>query len=975
MLIECRNRSHELLLLPMLIVLLLMTGVGRAEERPLAGALDGSTLRLVLEDGLFQGASPTNGCVPLLLEMNTRDGTWDQVWGIALSFNNGDHSGHVLDASVSDTEIKLSVALRIASDPWVNGGWARFQINLKRDGSQLAGTYSGSFREVPHAGTVVGIVERPRKPFDGYVPLRQGEHPRMLIRAHQIPTLREKLKTPFGQSALAKMRESIDPIAMGLLYQLTGEKAYADKALALTRKEQADLSPGPWNSGQAWGPRMTRIGTTYDLCFGAWPEDYHKELDTYLDGQLRRLFWDLLSITSKANWNPCSNYTGPMRGGGAIGSLVLWGEKGPKPVPPAAPAGNCEWPAPVGFKPGKGVPVSDYQDGEMPEEWIYAGGFLPLDGEDPLASVGGLTKACPEVGMRVTYRGVSETFAPLSHEKDKGFWQVGDMMRGKKMIDITNSIGRRYNTTSYYYTVIRNDTPRWVRVSTGYSLARVCLAGLVLKQGECVKLSKGLYPILVEAPIGMVVPWGRHLMQPRLVELPESEVKAIYDRFQYEYEQEIDYWKHEMVRWDLYGGLDLRKEDLFRAGHRQMWRHYRQGMGDGGFQAETGGYSTIAMREPSYYAMCYRNMFGVPPTVHADVELLPIRKMMAMVFASDGGIKVQDINGDPNLSVDYVAMLYPVVPARYQPALLWYWQRLAGAETDATKVLDTLTPVSFVNYPVDPKTGALGVPCSPPAEVLPLTWAAPTFGYFCMRNGWKGNDDVVVQVFAKTHPIGGWSHPNAGTVRMLGLGYEWLSGPSARGADRWQEPLVDLPDDEFNQYACGIVTASAFNETTGAGRIAIDLGDVYSAPGGRLYDQNGRRNAREFKPSGITGSREVVVSFEKPGCVAELTLLDTIKGGGTKIWKWQLPEDVTPDMVTMDGNQFTITRQSAVLTVTLTEPKGVTLELASGKRDYIIKGGSKRGQKTTQNVHAIHGSSADDPAHDTFKAVARLSRR
>jgi len=76
--------------------------------------------------------------------------------------------------------------------------------------------------------------------------------------------------------------------------------------------------------------------------------------------------------------------------------------------------------------------------------------------------------------------------------------------------------------------------------------------------------------------------------------------------------------------------------------------------------------------------------------------------------------------------------------------------------------LDEITLAqTFVNYPLEMQP-------IPPAEVMPTTWRADTFGFYVFRSGWQGRDDFVAQVFLKAAPIVGWNHPNAASFQVYG---------------------------------------------------------------------------------------------------------------------------------------------------------------------------------------------------------------
>jgi hypothetical protein len=99
----------------------------------------------------------------------------------------------------------------------------------------------------------------------------------------------------------------------------------------------------------------------------------------------------------------------------------------------------------------------------MSPKWIFAGGFQTDSvAGDPLADLGGVTAARPQVGDTVKFGGKSFRFAAVPEDNDKGFWHHENYDGGKKLIDITNAVGRDYFSTNFFYSVTKNDKLRWV---------------------------------------------------------------------------------------------------------------------------------------------------------------------------------------------------------------------------------------------------------------------------------------------------------------------------------------------------------------------------------------------------------------------------------------------------------------------------------------------------------------------------------
>ncbi len=923
-------------------------------------------LDITIHDGLFRD-SPDGSRYPFYLQAEVRDGQWGFVYGTALDFNNGEHIGRMDEFKIEGDKLTARLALKIMGDPWTPGGRIWYDISATRnDQGEYEGSFSGTFQKQQFKGTVTLELSDPRQPAKDYVPLKPDERPRVLFRKHQLDDLRKKTKTPFGQAALARMKVSKDPIALGLAYQLTGDQKYAQAALKQARIVKSDFGPGAFSVGHVWGERMMKVALAFDLCYDAWDDEAHSEMETYFNVTVPMLYWQMRRVTRKANWAPASNYSGPMRGGASIASLVLWGIPSDRPVKPLPPATSLTIAPAKDYSPAKGVPVSEFKSGQMPGDWIYVGGFKPELGEDPLKSMGGVEKARPRVGETIDFRGRKEAWRHISREKDKGYWRSEGMMGGKDMIDITNAIGREYFSTSFFYTVIRNDKPRWVRIVSEYSKATFFLNGTEVQEGGYVKIDKGLYPIMVAAPIDRCEAWGRHLMQPKLIETTQDDADAYKKVHMTEYERQLKDWRYAVNVWENTDKINPKYTQWLHLGRRHMWRFYRQGIGDGGFQPETGSYSVFSTREPMTYASFHQSMFGYDVTGRPDMEMFLPRKLMAMVFKPGGEIRAQDINGTPYLNVEHTIRAFPIVPRKYKPAVLWYWNRQTGVNGEHAKALNHPLALSYVHYP-------LGEKAAHPGDVMPLTWRADTFGYYCFRNAWKGEDDFVFQAFAKAHHIGGWNHPNAGTIRLMGLGRIWATGPSSRGADRWQEPVVEMPNDEIDRSACGQVTYVQTRED-GSGVVSFDLIDLYAGrkKGERKYSRHGFRNPDALGDTGITGMRSVAIDYSQAsGTPALLAVVDKISGGGKKIWKWQLPGNPKDKKdlkytVKIEGNSFTMDYGDVSLKMTFLAPADVKISHESGRREYTYKSGSKGGQKTTREVNAIHATAGDGTVGEFF---------
>lgn len=212
-------------------------------------------------------------------------------------------------------------------------------------------------------------------PWPAEVPDHQGpmpgEHPRLLFRKADVPKLRERAKTPEGRAILERLRRclngsdgesmptsynpEIGPVGSdgagdfhnraplgsytfshlagyGLLYQVTGDKKYAElgkqcflKALEGYRDRDRRYSfKAPYGALRA-GPVLGWTAVGYDLCYDGWDEDFRRQvclaLANYDEGG-RKKDQNLRKLVEGA-MPPFSNHYGMQVGGAALALLAV----------------------------------------------------------------------------------------------------------------------------------------------------------------------------------------------------------------------------------------------------------------------------------------------------------------------------------------------------------------------------------------------------------------------------------------------------------------------------------------------------------------------------------------------------------------------------------------------------------------------------------------------------------------------------
>ncbi len=211
-------------------------------------------------------------------------------------------------------------------------------------------------------------------PVEGFEPPASGEHPRLFFRRSDLPALRARAETQAGQAIIARLRQLLDgadgrslppnrrsgeppygdksepidqPIGTfsighvagyGLLYQLTGDRHYADLAKQCVewalegyrdRDGKARYSFRQPTGGLRAGPSVGWFAVGYDLCYDGWDEDFRQrvalEIQNYKEGGKKPYTLDRLAAGTKI---PGSNHYTMMVGGAALAALAIAGDPG-----------------------------------------------------------------------------------------------------------------------------------------------------------------------------------------------------------------------------------------------------------------------------------------------------------------------------------------------------------------------------------------------------------------------------------------------------------------------------------------------------------------------------------------------------------------------------------------------------------------------------------------------------------------------
>ena len=871
---------------------------------------------------------PTSGCDVALDLVRTRDG-WARCQGHSHMFNHVVF-GKVDRLEMTDEAAEGELRVNVYRDPWMVGGYGEYRVSLRRQANgHYRGTYKGRFRDVPIEGTAVCVEKPKREPLPaGFRPVAPDEHPRLLFRKHELPALRARLATPFGQAAFRRMATRgvtvsdgavFGHVEMGMLYQLTGDERYAQAAIPVVERAMEERDMGFMGLGQIWGPRWSAIAYAYDLCYDAWPAAFRAKVNRYMLRAVQNAAFNMGKFSSCANTHPCSNYYSPIVGGGSMLALALW--MAPGGAPPRPGDARLHEPAPLTARPGAGMPVVPLRSNAPFGDWLWAGPvYLPVAVEELAETAAGNGNGAVREGRVFKLGGREYRFQRPPDEVRHG----GDIYPWPYVREEAPDC---VAAGMVLYTVLENARAGYYRVALPKQGRTHCvLGGLRIPDGAHVRLDAGFYPLLIafSGDPSMVVPVGARL---RFVTDSRKEVDTILTLAAQKVKgeqmvYELDLADHQAT------GMDGEKINAVNRTFDLMVRGHRLLFGTGGYQSEGEMYHHTAITPVQYAAACW-NVFGQTLTPYADARLSVARFLShgllderrngtaALVWQSFNG---GNYHGTPP---GFIRAGFRFTPEEYRPALLWLWNRMAGVDEgdpeSYVRLLDNADVVqTFVNYPLDPKTGLCSIKPRHPDEAFPKTWRCEDKGLYVFRNRWRDKGDIVLQVYANQLMSKGHGQPDAGGVRLHGLGRDWTNDSSGKGgAYRWLQNVVVLPPDVGMKRATGVATAWG-GETNGSGRVSINMDLVYK--GVRGHSAVGIWPADPIPPGEVRGVRAVAADYSgKCGAPALFVFVDKIEGGPERAWLWNPPG--SGDLrVDTEKNTFTIRQGKASLRAVFVTP-------------------------------------------------------
>ena len=891
----------------------------------------------------------------LMLDLVKLSNGWDRVNGHSGAFFNSATFGRVEHLEMTPTGLTGKLRVTVKNDHWLVGGYGEYDVELTRqeDGS-YRGTYRGTHRDVP----IEGVATCTRKPKRrslraGFRPLELNEHPRLLFRRDWLPRLRARLNTPLGQAVfeqlttakyyVAHLDTSYAHVARGMLYQITGDARYALEAVPMVESEMELRDFGFMGLGGIWATRFANIAYAYDLCYDAWPGGFRNKVRQYLVNAGGAVGTNMGKFSSCANTHPSCNYFNSIVGGGSVMPLALWLDPGPAP---AAPGGTrVVVPAPMASEPAGDAPRLVVSRTGREGRWLWTGPIhVPIPISELIQKVSDATSDAVVAGTGIAVGKQRFTLDPpaatIAQTSDGVFpwpsikWPE-DGSAGASMA---------------LCTVLQAASAGYYRVRLppqGESLCRI--GGKPVLDGDYVRLEQADYPLSLAfwgdrqtaVPAGVFIRFATDDGAEIDVLTAEAAEKAKGARLLHE----LDMAEHRAT------GMVGAEIDIYRTSLLNMYRNHRLMLGDGGFQTEGEVYNHGAITPLRYAHVCW-NVFGQTLTPYPDItHLLPRYLATGVLYERKGRLPraiAQSYNGGnvpPHPSrINFIAAGFAFTPEEYQPNILWLWNRLTGVNEEDPETLRNLVVGkglgvgiwTLLNYPLDAVSGKPSMKAVHPQESFPKTWQATGKGLYMFRNAYSNQQDVVLQIYAneeigKAHGI-----PDAGGIRLHGLGYNWTADSPGKGTPfRWLQCVPILPYDDTigvsfkAEYGTSGRVTSWDAEPNGSGHVSIDLDLVYRKER-RGHDHVCIWPPDPIPPGNITGRRAVAVDYSGAcGAPALIVIVDEIRGGRERKWLWYLPEgrQRAGDLqVDTDADRFTIRQGDASLQALFVGTKPTRIE-------------------------------------------------
>jgi hypothetical protein len=838
----------------------------------------------------------------------------DGVLNVLILFDAMGRSNNLFKGPGITSLLACRLLLRAAADGAVSGEWSSPQAGR--------GALTGRVLPMPPAG-------RPAPP--------PGEHPRFLLRAEDLAALKARAATPWGQSLVKHLDKdtwsrSGRAVGLGLLYRITGDKAYARRAQELVLQ---DIRSGWWDAiGPIHDPPHKVMEAVYawDLIHDACEPEFRNRLLQHLRANLR--FMDNFCDIDRGNGHPHSNWSAQFVTGLGMAALGLLADPSERvePDPPAQIPILSPPPEPI----PEGLPVFPYDaDAKQITQWLVAGPFDIGLGNDGLAALGGAAKAVVYEGLRFPLKVKANESREVNdkdgvhyiHQKNAKTFRWSQV-KGDDLQPLTREAEGVFRKFPREWICASNTYAGWpgsmdLRVASGYRSYRtfylaaavrvpepvtvtirfqnqqrddpcVFIAGRKFRVNETVRLEAGAYPVM--HPVTYTTFISSH-----------GRDEAIYHGFALARtppDQETKTANHlqavleftRRCRAALAGTPDA---DFWPC----LWLAYARAKMDAwathavserGWNIAGDCYTLPSLQALAPFAHAYANAAGVALGSPGNLGWVLPHQVAKTVFAEGRAFAPAfGRGGGPYGPMPYARCFGFVEPA-LRPAVGWAAHRtldlaLAGNLKSENLVVDELDPMSaafaLANWPTPEQI-------RPPEGHIPLSIADRQRCCWTFRNRFKDGDDAVAMIAGFIHPGGDWGDVVSGEFRLAALGCEWAVRGGGEGRPGSQIPyhnVVKPADKDGNPLWSNVVyrEISRRNADDTAG-VVLDMVPLLRKAGSR-EEYGSARGSRAFLTdfSGACGApvlvavRDVIPPAPRPPDKVLADPVEATAAGGT----------------------------------------------------------------------------------------------
>lgn len=320
-------------------LLLILGGTSPPYRRELSDRALQGKISLTLNQGIWKMWEEEPIYQSITLDLVCHKGECEpEIWGYAPSFNKDvDHQGTV-EVTKTENAWQLQVNLDIQSHPG-NPELAPATYNIEivpyQDG--LLGSYQGEYQERTLLGKVKGSKSDLQfTRLSQHRAIAPQEHPRLIFRASELPTLQQKAQTPHGKAIVNKLKQSLQQEIQYDGYVPTGGYHAAGHCFLALLEDNPQAAQTGWeitaksmaNPGKRLlehSPIVAGVALAYDLCYHQWNKEQQQQVTKWLTNQTLKL---VKGDSPKNGWNSYSwsNWNARARGAAGLAALAILNE-------------------------------------------------------------------------------------------------------------------------------------------------------------------------------------------------------------------------------------------------------------------------------------------------------------------------------------------------------------------------------------------------------------------------------------------------------------------------------------------------------------------------------------------------------------------------------------------------------------------------------------------------------------------------